>query len=224
MKYVSYLRVSTKKQGDSGLGLESQRDIIKYYYPQLEKEFLEVQSAKNITDRPVLNEAIAYCLKNDCTLIVAKIDRLSRDVKDGLYIIDKLPGRIVFCDLPNPDRFTITLYFALAEKERDLIRIRTRAALQRKREKGEPMGSNIVTNKNRFNIALIQYKQSGANAMKQKSKDNPENKKSYEFAISLKSQGLSLEKICEKLNTSHSTSTGSKWSKGTLSKLFKRYR
>ena len=221
MTYVSYLRVSTDKQGESGLGLESQRDIIRHYYPSITKEFLEVQSAKNITDRPVLNEAIGYCLQNDCTLIVAKIDRLSRDVKDGLYLIDKLPGRIKFCDLPNADRFTITLYFALAEKERELIQIRTKAALARKKEKGEPMGTNLPQCRN--NLARIEYRIAGANAMKQKSKDNPENKKSYEFALSLKSQGLTFERICEKLNTSHSTSTGNKWSKGALSKLFKRY-
>lgn len=221
MNYVAYLRVSTDKQGESGLGLESQRDIIQHYYPNITKEFLEVQSAKNITDRPVLNEAISYCLQNDCTLIVAKIDRLSRDVKDGLYLIDKLPNKIKFCDLPNADRFTITLYFALAEKERELISIRTRAALQRKREKGEMMGTNLPQCKD--NLCRIEYKQAGADAMKQKSKDNPENKKSYEFALSLKSQGLTLQGICDKLNTSHSTSTGNKWTKGTLSKLFKRY-
>lgn len=221
MTYISYLRVSTDKQGESGLGLESQRDIIRHYYPSVEKEFLEVQSAKNITDRPVLNEAIQYCLKNDCTLIVAKIDRLSRDVKDGLYLIDKLPNRIKFCDLPNADRFTITLYFALAEKERELISIRTRGALQRKREKGELMGTNLPQCKN--NLALVEYKLSGAAAMKQKSKDNPENQKSYELAITLKEQGYTLQMISEKLNKANVTSTGGKWHKGSVSRLLKRH-
>ncbi len=139
MKYISYLRCSTKRQGESQLGLEAQRQIIAHFYPQVEKEFLEVRSGKNVSERPVLKQAIEYCLKNDCTLVVGKIDRLSRNVDDTRAILKQLNGNLRSCDLPGEiDLFTLTLFAAFAERERTLISIRTKAALKvRKETKGQ---------------------------------------------------------------------------------------
>ncbi len=139
--YCLYARVSTKRQGDSGLGLQAQRDIVKHFYPDIHREFVEVRSGKNIQDRPILAEAIEYCLKHDMVLVVAKVDRLTRSTKDGLDILDRLKGRIRFCDLPGePDKFMLTLFFAFAERERELISIRTKGALKSAKERGKMLG------------------------------------------------------------------------------------
>ena len=221
MKYVSYLRVSTKKQGDSGLGLESQQAIIKHFYPEIEKEFLEVKSGKNITKRPVLREAIQFCKDTGATLVVAKVDRLSRDVVDGLGILKELEGRIKFCDLPGEvDRFTLTLYFAFAERERLLITIRIKNALAQKRLRGEPMGTNLP--KNRYNLSDVRYKIAGGQVHKDESESNQFNIMAKSYALSLKSQGDTYQQIVDKLNVSHPTSKGGKWHKGSLSRLLTR--
>ena len=222
-KYVSYIRVSTKTQGTSGLGLESQRDIIKHYYPNIEREFLEVESAKNITDRPVLNEAIRYCLDKSATLVVAKIDRLSRDVRDGLALLDKLPGKIKFCDLPGEaDRFIITLYFALAEKERELIGIRTRGALERKRQRGEPLG--IHTHKPENKNCLIGKRHFAGVASKEKSDNSHENIRAFTVAVDKKEKGWSLHKIALHLNENkYQTRKQTDWTDVSVCRLLQRY-
>src|SRR5690242_897137 len=95
-KYIAYYRVSkdSHKSGRSvsnGLGLEAQKQIVEHFYrDNIVKDFTETKSAKNITDRPVLQEAIKYCLDNDCWLVVAKLDRLSRSVDDVRFVHVKL--------------------------------------------------------------------------------------------------------------------------------------
>lgn len=223
MKYYGYIRVSTEMQEETRNGLEDQEFMIHNFYPDIEI-ITEIQSGKTIENRPKLDALIKKCIKEKASIVVSKVDRLARDTEEGLMMMRLMDNRIRFLDLPDEgsgNELMLTMYFAFATHERKLIAIRTKAALARKRARGEPMGTNLPQCKN--NLSKIEYKIAGANAMKQKSKDNPENKKSYEFALSLKSQGLTLDSICEKLNTSHSTSTGNKWSKGSLSKLFKRY-
>lgn len=223
MKYVSYIRVSTKKQGDSGLGLESQRAIIAHYFPDIEKEYLEIGSGKNVTDRPILSEAMRYCEDNKTTLVIAKVDRLSRDVVDGLTIVKKMEGRITFCDLPGEvDRFTLTLYFAFAEREREIISIRTKNGLNSKRVRNEPMGTNLPQCKN--NLSPLIYKQMGAAATKLKALENEENRKAFNYADSLQDRGLTYKQIVEKLNMANKTANGGKWHTGSVYRLLKRHR
>jgi DNA invertase Pin-like site-specific DNA recombinase len=183
MKYVAYYRVSTKKQGDSGLGLEAQQQIVARFYPELEQEFIEVESAKTITDRPILKQAIECCKTNGYTLVVAKVDRLSRDVKDGLTVLDWLPGQIEFCDLPGkPDRFMLTLYFAFAERERELISIRTKAALMALKKQGVALG-----NPEKFSQS---GRVIGARVQAEKARLSPDNERAAAHATLLKKQGL----------------------------------
>ena len=139
MGYIAYFRVSTKKQGDSGLGLESQRAIVCHYVDcdDLAGEYVEVGSAKNVDGRPQLQQAIAQCKSEGHILIVAKLDRLSRKTEDALSIYAELDGRLASCDIPNLDKFTLTLFMAIADRERELISIRTKAALQAKKERGD---------------------------------------------------------------------------------------
>jgi len=133
--YISYRRVSTRKQGQSGLGLDGQMPVIEHFTRDgvIIADFEEVQSAKT-AERPILKKAITMAKSEDAILIVAKADRLSRDVRDALAILDDIgEQRLICCDCPSTDRFTLTIIFAVAERERLLISLRTKAALAQKR-------------------------------------------------------------------------------------------
>jgi len=132
---VVYYRVSTKKQGESGLGLEAQRTYVKHFYQQEPlAELVETVSGKDVANRPQLRHAMALCKKHKATLVVAKIDRLSRNTEQALRIYSELEGRLESCDIPNLDKFTLTLFMAIADRETELVRIRTKAALDEKRK------------------------------------------------------------------------------------------
>ena len=146
-KYVAYYRTSKDSHSSGrskakGLGLEAQKQIVEYYHKDsVVKEFVEIKSAKNIFQRPILMEAIDYANKNNCWLIVAKLDRLSRNTVDVLNIIKQLNKRVSFCDIPSEgeaDEFIITIFAAIAQRERELISIRTRHALQIKLKREGP--------------------------------------------------------------------------------------
>jgi DNA invertase Pin-like site-specific DNA recombinase len=133
-QYVIYYRVSTKRQGDSGLGLDAQRAYIEHYYQgkPIIAEFTDVQSGKDVFNRPELMKALVVCKEQHAVLVVAKIDRLSRNTEQALAIYRELAGRLESCDIPNLDKFTLTLFMAIADRERELISIRTKGALIQK--------------------------------------------------------------------------------------------
>ena len=133
-QYVLYYRVSTKKQGDSGLGLEAQQAYIQHYYKDKEiiAEFTDIQSGKDIARRVELRKALTLCKQRKAVLVVAKVDRLSRNTEQALEIYRELEGRLESCDIPNLDKFTLTLFMAIADRERELISIRTKGALVQK--------------------------------------------------------------------------------------------
>lgn len=135
-QYISWRRVSTKVQGDSQLGLESQKAIIDYYIGdnELIADYSETYTGKDLNGCIELNKAIAHCKKSGATLIIAKTDRF-RNVIEALQIVKQLPNQILFCNLPNSDEFTLTLFFALAELEAKNVSIRTKAALKAKKER-----------------------------------------------------------------------------------------
>lgn len=138
-RFVLYRRVSSEEQGDSGLGLEAQLPIIKHFTKDgvILHDFTEVQSAKDM-NRPILKKAIEAVKLNDAILVVSKTDRLSRDVKDALTIIDDIGEKnLLCCDLPETSRLILTIFFALAEHERMLISLRTKLALDAKKERQE---------------------------------------------------------------------------------------
>jgi len=144
--HIAYYRVSTDKQGRSGLGLEAQQEAVKRFLgtdPDL--VFTEVESGGK-KDRPELAKAIAECKSTGATLIVAKLDRLARDVKMILSIVDS--GICVrFVDLPeiNPNdptgRLMLTMLAAFAEFERKIISKRTKEALAVAKTRGVKLGS-----------------------------------------------------------------------------------
>ena len=138
--YVAYLRVSTQRQGSSGLGLQAQQEIIRKYLNGNSPiaEFIEVESGRK-SDRPKLHEALELCKKKKATLIVAKMDRLSRNVAFTSLLLDS-GIEIVFCDFPKANRLVLTIISAISEYEAGLIRQRTKAALQVKKEQGCQLG------------------------------------------------------------------------------------
>jgi len=141
-KWISYLRVSTGRQGKSGLGLEAQRQQVADFLNggdwQLVKEFVEIESGKN-SDRPVLAEALKACRVYGAKLIIAKIDRLSRDAH-FLLGLEKAGVDFVAADMPNANRLTVGIMAMLAEEERRMISARTKAALAAAKRRGVKLG------------------------------------------------------------------------------------
>jgi DNA invertase Pin-like site-specific DNA recombinase len=145
-RFVSYLRVSTDRQGRSGLGLEAQRQAVTTFLNggdwTLLGEFVEVESGKR-DDRPQLEAALARCKLTGATLVVAKLDRLARNARFLLNVVHGSgEGGVVFCDLPalppGPvGKFMLTQMAAVAELEAGLISQRTRAALAAVKARGE---------------------------------------------------------------------------------------
>lgn len=144
MRYIAYYRVSTKKQGKSGLGLEAQQKIIAEFVAssggELVAEYTEVESGK-VDDRPKLVAAMKQADLVGGRLLVAKLDRLSRDL-NFITSLQKTKVDFSICDLPGCDNFTIHLYGALAQKERELISARTKAGLAAAKARGQKLGTN----------------------------------------------------------------------------------
>jgi DNA invertase Pin-like site-specific DNA recombinase len=155
-KAVAYIRVSTAQQGRSGLGIEAQRDAIQRFAAaegiELVAEFVEVETGKGadaLDRRPQLAAALSAARRADCPVVVAKLDRLSRDVA---FIAGLMAQRVPFLVAElgaDPDPFMLHLWAALAEKERAMISQRTRDALARAKANGKRLG-------NRTNLAEAQ--------------------------------------------------------------------
>ena len=143
-KYISWRRVSTFKQGRSGLGLEAQKEIIRYFVErdggELIADYSECYTGKELSGCKELRKAMKYAKETGAILVIAKSDRF-RNCQEALGILDEMgEGNIEFCDLPHSDRFTLTLFWALAEREALITSIRTKQALAAKKERGEATG------------------------------------------------------------------------------------
>jgi len=139
-RFVSYLRVSTDRQGRSGLGLEAQRAAVAGYVGggRLVAELVEVESGRR-SDRPQLAEALVLCRAHRATLVIAKLDRLARNVA---FISTLMDGGVEFVavDFPQANRLTIHVLAAVAEHEAAMISARTKAALQAAKARGVVLG------------------------------------------------------------------------------------
>lgn len=219
MQYVSYLRVSTKKQQKSGLGLEAQKAVIEHFCNDSEivKEFIESESGKNIDNRPVLQSAIKYCIKHNCILVVAKLDRLSRDVEHIFKIKKQLGDLFKSCDLPNTDSLTLSIFAGLAQREREIISIRTKLALKAKKARGMKLGKPE-------NLTAA-GRQKAHKAVRAKADTNTNNIRVMELCSMYRKNGLTLQQVADKLNTQgHKTPSGKgTFQKTTISRLLKRY-
>ena len=148
--FVSYLRVSTDKQGRSGLGIEAQRAAVASYLAGFDAaplaEFVEVESGKR-DDRPELTRALAECRVRKAILIIAKLDRLARDAH---FLLGLQRSGIAFtaADMPNANRLTVGIMAMVAEEERRAISERTKAALAAAKARGVKLGGRAENLKN----------------------------------------------------------------------------
>lgn len=218
-KYISYLRVSTKGQERSGLGLEAQRAIIQHYAKideaEIEHEFIEAVSGKDIENRPKLMEAIKLCNEKKYIFIVAKLDRLSRDI-EHIFKLKKLLGEnFKSCDLPDTDTVTLGIYAIFAQREREIISIRTKVALEAKKKRGEKMGNpQYFTQETR---------ELGGKMQKEKAIKNINNKMASGMIARYNREEYTLEAIAQELNNfGFRTVKGKLFNRSTVWYLIKR--
>jgi DNA invertase Pin-like site-specific DNA recombinase len=141
-EFVAYYRVSTDRQGRSGLGLEARKAAVRGYLGAVPPiaEFTEIETGKR-NDRPQLKEALALCRKRKAKLVIAKLDRLSRNLAFIAALMDS-GAEFVAVDNPHATRLTLHILAAVAEHEREMIANRTKAALQAAKGRGIRLGQN----------------------------------------------------------------------------------
>jgi DNA invertase Pin-like site-specific DNA recombinase len=218
-KYIAYLRVSTKAQEKSGLGLLAQRAIIAHYAKiegaEIAKEYIESESGKEMDNRPVLEMAINDCLKEDAILVVAKLDRLSRDVEHIFKIQKQLGERFKSCDLPTTDALTLSIFAGLAQREREIISIRTKVALQAKKAQGVKLGNPEHLTQ--------EARDKGVAAIKAKAKANTHNRVASALIDKCKKENKTLQAIANELNQhGFKTSQGKRFNPISVSRLANR--
>lgn len=140
--YIAYYRVSTDRQGASGLGLDAQRAAVAGFVGsgQLVAEFTEIESGRRHTNRPQLLAALAECRKRRAVLLIARLDRLARNVAFISALMENGTDFIA-CDMPSATRLTIHILAAVAEHEREMISKRTKAALAEAKRRGTKLGN-----------------------------------------------------------------------------------
>ena len=195
---VIYLRVSTDRQGQSGLGLDAQRAAVAAYVAErpVLGEFVEVESGRK-DDRPQLAAALALCRQRRAVLVIAKLDRLARSVA---FISNLMASGVEFvaADMPQANRLTVHILAAVAEHEREMIAQRTKAALAVAKARGTRLGNP------RPNMAAARAVAS-ANAARFRAAIRPQ-------IQVLRTEGRSLREIATELNARGiSCSRGGMW-------------
>ena len=215
-QYVTYYRVSTIRQGTSGLGIEAQRTAVKSFLKCencILKEYTETESGKD-NNRPQLKAAIAYAKEKGATLVIAKLDRLSRNA--GFIFTLKDSGVDFVCaDMPDANTLTIGIFAVLAQHERETISQRTKAALQAKIAQGYQLGKpeNLTD----------QARSKGVEVRKANAKNSKENKQATHFILSEKERGKSFREIVSALNDlGYRTRRGKEFGISSVHKLYKR--
>ncbi len=218
-KFIAYLRVSTARQGASGLGLDAQRKAIEDYLAQyggeiISPEYLEVESGKR-KSRPILREAIEHARRNDAILLVAKLDRLARNLA---FITQLQEAKVRFraCDMPEANEFVIHILGAVAEYERKMISQRTKDGLAAAKRRGVRLGKpeNLIHGlgdpAKEWNI-------------RQKAKALERAERLRPVILEILKTDNSIRGLCRQLNErGYLSSTNSCWHPATVSKLLKR--
>lgn len=212
-KFVSWRRCSTQKQGRSGLGLEAQMSIINYFVDEAQgkliADFYEVYTGKNLHGCVELQKAMECAKKHNATLIVAKTDRF-RNLEQALEVYRLMDGSIYFCDVPMREdaatyKFMLSLSWSLAEREAAITSIRTRQALQAKRNRGEVIGNPNATITETMRANSIASRRKDAQL-------NENNKKAYKLASLLIDQGKTITEVSRELNENgYKTPNGKLW-------------
>ncbi|MDL2223631.1 recombinase family protein [Bacteroidales bacterium OttesenSCG-928-M11] len=219
MKYVIYYRVSTKKQGLSGLGLEAQKTIVENYVKNnvVIAEYTEIETGKS-ANRPELNKALECCKSSNATLIVAKLDRLARN----LHFITSLQNSnvdFIACDMPTANRLTIHIIAAIAENEAQLISQRTKQALAEKKKQGVKLGNPKNNGLTEDSISR------GRTIRKENALNNEANRKAGTLILSMRNNGSKWSEIVRQLNSSgFRTRRGCLFDTTTSKRLYERYK
>lgn len=194
--FVAYYRVSTARQGASGLGLEAQQEAVRAYLNggnwRMVAEVTEVESGKR-NDRPKLAEALRLCKLHGATLIIAKLDRLARNVA---FISNLMEAGVDFVavDFPKANRLTVHILAAVAEHEREMISARTKAALQAAKARGKRLGGD------RGNFARDRVLGPAVSAAARAAKANARAALVAPIVKELQAAGASLRTIAAELN------------------------
>jgi DNA invertase Pin-like site-specific DNA recombinase len=217
-KFVAYYRVSTRKQGISGLGLEGQRNRVEEFVSNrggvIIGAFQEVESGKR-PNRPELVKAIALCKDLGTTLIVSEVDRLTR----AANFVDTLRDsgiEFIATDMPFANRQNIDVVALLAQHQWEKISSATKAALKVKIARGwKPGNAQNFSNEDR---------RKGAEAVRAAAMENENNRKAALYAKSLQDAGNTLKQICQKLEEGgFKTATGGKFHPTSIHRILKRY-
>lgn len=212
-RFVSYLRVSTARQGASGLGLEAQRSAVAGYLNgddwTLVREVVEVESGKR-NDRPALAEALRLCRRQRATLVIAKLDRLARNV---VFIATLMEEKVPFVavDMPSANDLTVHILAAVAQDEAKRISERTKAALIAAKARGTKLGGLRISSKD---FAALSRKGQAAGAAVRAAKAQKFREDAWPVIQEIQAAGLtSLRTIAAELNARGETSTrGGSWS------------
>ena len=220
MKYIAYYRVSTKKQGESGLGLEAQRQAVQNFIsPDLiDREIVEVETGTNKKHRPKLQEALELCKKYDATLIIAKLDRLTRNVA---FVSSLMDSKVKFQAVDNPHATELTIHIlsAVAQDEAKRISKRIKEALAVKKEQLAKEGKKLGSPQNLTEEAKMR----GIESIKRKAEMNLNNKRASAFVRGLNYKEMKLREIATLLNVNgFKTSRGKDFSTTQVIRILKK--
>jgi DNA invertase Pin-like site-specific DNA recombinase len=218
-KFISYLRVSTKRQGESGLGLEAQRKAVEDFLNggswQLVEEHVEVESGKADHNRPALHRALEACKVYGATLVIAKIDRLSRDAH-FLLGLQKAHIKFVAADMPEANEMVVGIMALVAQAERRMISERTKSALQAAKARGVKLGNPT----GKPPRATPETRARGSAAVAERAQAFAERLRpvlaGFELGLSANAQAHELER------RGIATANGGKWSAGKVIAVRKR--
>lgn len=222
-KYVAYIRVSTTKQG---LGLDAQRTIINNYCmnegSEVIEEFCEKESGKETTHRPELANALRKCKEERCWLIVAKLDRFSRDVADTFHMFRAMNHHIIVCNQDVSDTLTLGIFSSLAQKERELISKRTKEALAELKAQGKVLGNPKTKGKTPYAIQYMRdIAKKSAEVRHRLATESETNQKAW--AVICDMQGTLRQKAAKLNQFGFYAPRGGLWGPSQVRCLIKRY-
>lgn len=193
--YIAYYRVSRKVQGISGLGLSAQKSSVEKYVTGQDgtilMEYTEIETGTNKRDRVEIHKAIQQAKNEGAILVIAKLDRLARNVSFVSSLMDA-GIEFVAVDMPSANHFTIHIFSALAEQEAKLISTRTKQALAELKKKGVKLGSP----KNLTNDA----RNKGVQTIKENALNNDRNRQAQSIISNCKEKGMTYRQIADYLN------------------------
>lgn len=217
-KFVAYYRVSRKEQGISGLGLSAQKSSVEQYVTSQDgtivKSFTEIETGTNKRERIEIHKAIQLAKNEGAILIIAKLDRLARNVS---FVSSLMDAGIEFLavDMPSANNFTIHIFSALAEQEAKLISSRTKLALAELKKKGVKLGNpqNLTS----------EARAKGVDKIKENAMNNDRNRQAQSIILNCKEKEMSYRQIADYLNQlNFKTRYGNKFYAPTVLQLYNR--